>query len=92
MQILRVESLNEKGPLIRFAHTGLKACASAFVSVFCQKGVSPFQADVLRLVADRNCVAMRRGGEHRKANDQSQTFVNSIRPVDLASLLANGEA
>ena len=70
----------------------MKACASAFVSVFCQKGVSPFQVDVLRLVADRNCVAVRRGGEHRKANDQSQTFVNSIRPVDLASPLANGEA
>lgn len=65
---------------------------SAFVSVFCQKGVSPFQVDALRLVANRNCVAKRRGGEHREANDQSQTKVNSIRPGNMASLLVNGEA
>ena len=36
MQILRVESLNEKGPLIRFAHTGLKACATRVVGSDCQ--------------------------------------------------------
>ena len=43
-------------------------------------------------VADRNCVAARRGGEHREANGRSETKVNSIRPVVAASLLATGEA
>src|SRR3990172_8595826 len=43
-------------------------------------------------VADRNCVAARRGGEHREANGRSVTQVNSIRPVVVASLLGNGEA
>lgn len=56
------------------------------------RGESPLQVDVLRPVADRNCVAARRGGEHRKANGQSVTQVNSIRPGCSASLLVNGEA
>jgi hypothetical protein len=43
-------------------------------------------------VADRNCVAARRGGEHREANGWSVTYVNSIRPVVVASLLGTGEA
>lgn len=43
-------------------------------------------------VADRNCVVARRGGRHRKANGRSETQVNSIRPVVVASLLAKGEA
>jgi hypothetical protein len=43
-------------------------------------------------VADRNCVAARRGGEHRKANVRSVTQVNSIRPIVVASLQAKGEA
>jgi hypothetical protein len=64
----------------------------ASVSVPGQGGESPSQVDVLRLVADRNCVAARRGGEHRKANDQSATQVNSIRPACAASLPTNGEA
>ncbi len=42
-------------------------------------------------VADRNCVAVRRGGEHRKANGWSGTQVNSIRFLVATSLLANGE-
>ena len=55
-------------------------------------GESPLQVYVLRPVADRNCVAVRRGGEHREANGQSVTQVNSIRPDCLASLLGKGEA
>jgi hypothetical protein len=43
-------------------------------------------------VADRNCVAARRGGEYREANGWSATQVNSIRPDATASLLASGEA
>ena len=43
-------------------------------------------------VADRNCVTVRWGGEHRKANGRSGTKVNSIRPVAAASLLDKGEA
>ena len=43
-------------------------------------------------VVDRNCVAARRGGEHRKTNNQSATKVNSIRPVVVASLWIEGEA
>ena len=68
------------------------AGSSAFVSVLGSGGESPPQVCVLRPVADRNCVAARRGGEHRKANGQSVTQVNSIRPYCLASLLDNGEA
>jgi hypothetical protein len=65
--------------------------ASVSVSVPSQRGASPLQADALRLVADRNCVAARRGGKQRKANDQSATQVNSIRPGRVTSLLASGE-
>ena len=43
-------------------------------------------------VADRNCVAVKRGGEHREANGRSETQVNSIRPVVAASLQVKGEA
>jgi len=43
-------------------------------------------------VADRNCVAARRGGEHRKAKGRSETQVNSIRPAVAGGLLVNGEA
>jgi hypothetical protein len=43
-------------------------------------------------VTDRNCVAARRGGEHRKVKEWSETQVNSIRPVVAASQLGNGEA
>jgi hypothetical protein len=62
------------------------------VSVFCQKGESPVQVDALRLVAERNCVAARRGGEYREANGRSATQVNSIRPDVSASLRPIGEA
>ena len=44
---------------------------SALASISCQRSVSLLQADHLRPVADRNCVAVRRGGEQRKANVQS---------------------
>ena len=64
----------------------------ALVSEHGQRGASPLQVDVLRLVADRNCVVERRGGEHREANGQSATEVNSIRPGCLASLPSCGEA
>jgi hypothetical protein len=36
-----------------------------------QKGESPFQANVLRPVVERNCVVARPGGEQRETNDQS---------------------
>ena len=64
----------------------------AFASVSGLRGASPLQVDVLRPVVDRNCVAARRGGEHREAKDQSATQVNSIRPGCLASLPSYGEA
>ena len=73
--------------------TARACCASAFVSVSNQQGESPCQGVLeFETVADRNCVAARRGGEHRKANGRSETQVNSIRPVVVASLLAKGEA
>ena len=64
----------------------------AFVSGSGLRGASPLQVDVLRPVVNRNCVAARRGGEHRKTNGQSATKVNSIRPGWLASLPSYGEA
>ena len=42
--------------------------------------------------AKGNCVAARLGGKQPGAKEQSQTKVNSIRCVRLASLRANGEA
>ena len=45
--------------------------ASASVSVYNQRGVSPLQVIVLGLVAEGNCVAVRRGGEQPEAKDQS---------------------
>src|ERR1700678_489921 len=57
-----------------------------------QRAVSPCREEVWLLVAEGNCVAVRRGGEQPEANDSSATQVNSIRPVTLASLLVNGEA
>ena len=44
---------------------------SASVSVYDQRGASPLQVIVLRLVAEGNCVAVRRGGEQPEAKDQS---------------------
>ena len=64
----------------------------ALVGEHGRRGESPLQADVLRPVAGRNCVTARRGGEHREANGQSATKVNSIRPGCLASLPSYGEA
>ena len=65
---------------------------SAPVKVENRRGASPRREEVWLLVAEGNCVAARRGGEQPEANDPSVTQVNSIRPVTLASLLANGEA
>src|SRR5580704_19589488 len=62
------------------------------VKVENQRGASPRREEVWLLVAEGNCVAARRGGEQPEANEPSATQVNSIRPVALASLLANGEA
>ena len=47
-----------------------------------QGGASPPQVDLLRPVANRNCVAMRRGGEQRKANGA----VRSESKLDSATL------
>jgi hypothetical protein len=44
---------------------------SASVSVYNQRGVSPLQANVLRLVAEGNCVVVRPGGEQPEAKGQS---------------------
>jgi hypothetical protein len=46
----------------------------------------------LSFVAKGNCVIARWGGEQPKAKHRSATEVNSIRPVNAASLLLNGEA
>jgi hypothetical protein len=64
-------------------------CASAHhESAGCK---SPSKLD-LNFVTEGNCVAVRRGGEQLEVNDQSVTYVNSIRLSVVASLLANGEA
>ena len=42
--------------------------------------------------ANGNCVAARLGGKQPGAKEQSQTYVNSIRYLSLASLRENGEA
>ncbi len=65
---------------------------SAPVSVSGLRGGSPLQADALRPVSESNCVLVKGGGKQLEENDQSVTFVNSIRPGCLASLLGNGEA
>ena len=50
---------------------GRKSRPSASVSVYDQRGASPLQVNVLRLVAEGNCVAVKRGGEQPEAKDQS---------------------
>src|SRR5215468_1954937 len=47
-----------------------------------QGGASPLQVNLLRPVANRNCVAVRRGGEQRKANGA----VRSESKLDSATL------
>ena len=54
-----------------FFPPGLTSWASASVSVYDRRGASPLEAIVLRLVAEGNCVAVRRGGEQPEANGQS---------------------
>ena len=80
----------------RFGYHGLGVCDKSVLvrlQVSCNSRV---QVPVRRLefipVANRNCVVARRGGEHREANDRSETSVNSIRPDVVASLQATGEA
>ena len=46
----------------------------------------------LLIVTEGNCVVVRRGGKQPGAKEQSQTQVNSIRCLSLASLRATGEA
>ena len=45
-----------------------------------QGGASPLQVNLLRPVSNRNCVAVRRGGEQRKVTEPSVAKANSIRP------------
>src|SRR4051812_1638212 len=66
---------------------GQDARVSAFESVPDQRGASPLRACVLRPVTESNCAAARPGGEQLEVNGQSETQVNSIRPVGVASLL-----
>src|SRR5215470_19813744 len=47
-----------------------------------QGGASPLQVNLLRPVANRNCVAVRRGGEQRRANGA----VHSESKLDSATL------
>src|SRR5882762_2189652 len=47
-----------------------------------QGGASPLQVNLFRPVANRNCVAMRRGGEQRKVNGA----VRSESKLDSATL------
>ena len=49
----------------------LEASASAPSSVLNRQGESPCQTEVARFAADRNCVAVRPGGEQREAERQS---------------------
>jgi hypothetical protein len=53
------------------ALAGLRPAVGAPVSVRDRSGGSPLQAGALRPVVDRHCVAVRRGEEQRKTNDQS---------------------
>ena len=43
--------------------------ASAPLSVLNRRGASPCQTEVAKFVVDRNCVAVRQGGEQRKAKE-----------------------
>ena len=56
-----------------------------------RRGASPRREEVWPLVAEGNCVAVRRGGEQPEANESSATQVNSIRPVIATSLRVKGE-
>ncbi len=53
------------------ASTGSRPWLVRLQAYTIQKGESPFQANVLRPVVERNCVAARPGGEQRETNDQS---------------------
>ena len=68
---------NRRQPAVALvaARHGLQATrASVTVSVFGQRGASPFQACVLRPVSEGNCVVARRGGKQPEENDQSVTL------------------
>ena len=66
----------------------LSQCACEGVELAGWKSLSVLDVST---VTERNCVAARRGGEHREVNDQSVTSVNSIRPSVVASLLENAK-
>src|ERR1700730_12948209 len=59
-----------------------RACRGhrARASAFYPGGASPHQVNLLRPVANRNCVVVRRGGEQRKVTESSVVKANSIRP------------
>jgi len=54
-------------------------------------GESPDRGSRYRPVANGNCVFNRKGGGYPKANEQSVTKVNSIRPSLSGSVLVNRE-
>jgi hypothetical protein len=70
---------------------GLTPGASAPVKAIELSGESPDRGIRYRPVANGNCVFNRKGGEQPKANEQSVTKVNSIRPSLSGSVLATRE-
>lgn len=64
-------------------------CASEWIELARCKSSSKLG---LNFVSERYCVVARRGGEQLKENDQSEMYVNSIRPIVVASLLELCEA
>jgi hypothetical protein len=81
------QSHAEDGPLA-IEETGEGTSGSAPVIASNQRGESPCRG----VLASRNCVGARRGGEQPEVNDQSVTRLNSIRPDVVVSLLPTGEA
>src|SRR5215470_6452772 len=70
------------GAKLEFLHTLFKRAVVRSRARSVQGGASPLQVNLLRPVANRNCVAVRRGGEQRKANGA----VRSESKLDSATL------
>ena len=64
------------------SRTDKNVWASAPVKVVSLRGGSPRQEEVWPFVAEGNCVAARRGGEHPEANDPSVITANRLSGSD----------